>query len=149
METKATGELFHKMFVARGVTLVAGAVLLGIGIFGMLPVPWYLILGPWDELYLKAILCGVLIIIAGGSLVTWYYVFHVALREGGVKYAVGHLLICMALTPVALTGIIFIPLQIYNDADRWRQTLSDSSDPLNPAEMQTPSSGQNGIGKGV
>jgi hypothetical protein len=126
METISTDALLHKMFVARGVTLAAGAFLLGVGIIGMLPVSWYLMISPLDEMRLQAIAGGTLGIIAIGSIVTCRYMYLVAFREAGSKYALGHLLICMALTPPALLGIIFIPLQVYHDIDRWRQAAEET-----------------------
>jgi hypothetical protein len=124
MDASKTDELIRKMFIARGATLIAGAALLGIVILLVLPIPWDRFLGEWSYLVLITLIYGLLIVIFAGSIVTWRYLYPIAFREGGLKYAVGHLLICIALSPIALFGIIFIPLLVYYDIDRWRQNTN-------------------------
>ena len=74
------------------------------------------------ELLLVAPSWTVLLVIAGASLVTCYYVFRVGSCEAGLGYAFGHLLLCIALTLVLLIGIIVVPLQVRSDIHRWRGT---------------------------
>ena len=131
MSEPTADPLLERMFFARRMTLLAGAGLAGLVVFVYLADRICFLLPRLDFLWFLfprldfLVLMGapvILIAIVVGSLFTWYYMFRVGLREAGVKYAVGHLLICMALTPV---GVIFIPLLVYYDIDRWRQSAGE------------------------
>jgi hypothetical protein len=137
MNGPQTDLLLKRMFAARAVVLVAGAVLLGsaalafladilpdsfAGIAQMLLPDW---LAGMRQILAPALafaaLAAIFVIFAGAPFV-WYYTFCVSLNEAGPKYAIGHLLLCIALTPVALTGTVFIPLLVYYDIERWEQS---------------------------
>lgn len=125
MNRLATDLLLEKMFLARTVTLWAGAVLAGLAVFDFFQDSLWFLFPRFDFLLLMGAVVALMAIVVG-SLFTWFYTFRVGLQEAGVKYAVGHLLICMALTPVCLAGIVFIPLLVYYDIDRWRQGAGGS-----------------------
>lgn len=61
------------------------------------------------------------------SIVCWYYMFRAVTRIHGPVYALGHVTVSVILTPVALTGIILIPLLVRGDAKRLSSSLHDSS----------------------
>jgi hypothetical protein len=123
MNEPITDLLLGRMFLARAVSLWAGAVLAALAFFGFYMDRISLLL-PLVELVWSIGIIVALIVISAGSLVTWYYTFCAGLHEGGVKYAVGHLMVCAALTPIALAGIIFLPLLVYYDIERWRQSAT-------------------------
>jgi hypothetical protein len=111
----------EKMFLARAATLWAAAVLAVLAVLSFFADSVFCLFPHFDLLLLLGAVVTLVAIVAGSSF-TCYYTFHVGLQEAGMKYAVGHLLICMALTPVGLTGIIFIPLLVYYDVERWQQS---------------------------
>ena len=63
-----------------------------------------------------------------GSIACWYYMFRAVTHLHGPISAVGHVLVSVILTPVALTGIILIPLLVRGDAERLSSSIGDSSD---------------------
>jgi hypothetical protein len=58
-----------------------------------------------------------LIVTSGGTL---YYMFRAALREVGVRYAVGHLLLAMVLLPVVFLGVFLVTRLVESDFINWR-----------------------------
>jgi hypothetical protein len=105
------------MFLARAVVLWTGAMLVGLLVVGFVTNLAPLV----PPRTITTVTVVSLLVVAVGSLCTWYYTFVVGLLEGGSRYALGHVLLCIVLTPVALAGIIFIPYLVYCDIDRWRQ----------------------------
>jgi hypothetical protein len=144
MGQTTTDELLRRMFVARGVTLVAGAVLLGLAALALLDssVFWQTRFGPAIEGVAITAGAEAAFITVVGSFVTWVYMFQVSLREGGAKYAVGHLLVCVMLAPVALAGIILIPLLVHYDIERWREPPDGRCEPA----LDGPASGEDQTG---
>jgi hypothetical protein len=126
MSEPITDPLLASMFFARRVTLLAAAALVVLAVFGYFADRIFLLLPGVEYLLLMAVIVT-LIVISAGSFFTWHYLFRVGLREAGTKYAVGHLLLCMAMTPVGLTGIILIPLLVYYDVERWRESADRAS----------------------
>lgn len=120
MDRAATDLLLERMFRARRLVLQAGAA----SVF-LLTVLWLKESKPFLPQDVEAVFTvmfqAALLVALGGSLFTCYYLFLVSLREAGPKYALGHVLVCLALTPVALLGAILLPLLVHNDIERWRQ----------------------------
>lgn len=121
-----TDLLLERMFRARRIVLWAGAVLAG-----LLLAPYLCVLFPDVPVFLftelgflllaVAHLAALLVIIVG-SVVTCYYVFRIGLLEAGLGYALGHGLLfagmAFCMFPI---GIIFIPMLIRCDVERWRR----------------------------
>jgi hypothetical protein len=58
-----------------------------------------------------------------------YYIFRIGLAESGLPYAIGHTLVCLALTVVGVVlGAVLVPLLIQGDIERWRHAQDDGSD---------------------
>jgi hypothetical protein len=117
--------LLDRMFIARRVCLSAGAVLVGLIIIldsgdraGLLTERGELVL-------LAGPILVALVVTFIAMLLTGFYVFRTGLHEVGLGYATGHLLLCLALN---IMGIIFVPLQIRSDVDRWRRSEGDLPD---------------------
>ena len=55
------------------------------------------------------------------SVMTLIYMTRAAARELGTGYAVRHLLLAVALTPVLLLGIFIVPLLVQSDMIKWRE----------------------------
>jgi hypothetical protein len=121
-----TDLLLGKMFFARAVTLWAGAALAGLALFAFFADRMFSLPPSVEYVWLMGVVVT-LIVIPTGSLFTWYYLFYAGLREGGLKYAIGHLLLCTALTPIGLAGIILIPLVVFYDIERWRESVKSPS----------------------
>jgi hypothetical protein len=129
------------MFLTRRVVLFAAAIFAGLLIVG--GSPFYA--GLWmirdESMVLAPPLLLALLVILGGSLVTCYYVFCIGLRELGLKYAVGHVLLCMAFSLMMLIGVIVVPLLVRYDIERRRQfegELPDDSG-VEPQRVPPPS----------
>jgi hypothetical protein len=130
MNKPTTDMLLKRMLWARAVVLVAGAALVAVIVFYAFAEEYLSSLqGPnialWEQIAaLASTIIGLLAVLAilAGSPVVWYYTCLVSLHEGGLRYAIGHLLLCIALTPVLLTGILFIPILVYYDIERWGQS---------------------------
>jgi hypothetical protein len=130
MIERSTDVLLKRMFTARAIVLVAGAALVAAIVFRTFAEEYLFAfqepnIAIWEQITVSAsaaIYLLAMIAIFAGSPVVWYYICRVGLHEGGPKYAIGHLLLCMALTPVLLTGILFIPILVYWDIERWGES---------------------------
>jgi hypothetical protein len=121
------------MFLARGVVLVGGAVFVALLIASCVEEHVSLLTDRGELLLLAGPLWLSLLAILGGTLVTSYYVFRVGLREAGLKYAIGHLLLCIALTfLMPIIGIVFVPLLVHCDIERWRRSEDELFDGYEP-----------------
>ena len=137
MNTKTTDLLLEEMLSARGVTLRAGGVLAGLLFAGFLHDQIGL-LTERGELVLIAVILIALVVILMGLLVTCYYLFRVGLREAGLRYAIGHVLLCIGLAGMFLIGVIAIPRLVRGDIERWRRSEGELADVLGSGS--TPSS---------
>jgi hypothetical protein len=100
---------------------VTAGVLIALLIAMRLSERFYLLTERGVQLLLITPLWIALALIAVASLVTCYYVFRVGLCKSGLGYALGHALLCMALSCAGLIGIIVVPLQVRWDIQRWRK----------------------------
>jgi hypothetical protein len=114
------------MFLARRVVFRTVALLITLSIV-MASASFLRLLTSYGKLVLGCALWIVASLIPVGVLVTCYYVFRVGLREAGVKYAIGHLLLCASLSFMLLLGIVFVPLLVGCDVDRWRRWEDESA----------------------
>ena len=125
METIAGGSvtdlLLEKMFRARRFALSDWAVLAGLSV-ALWVNGWAHLLTDRGELVLIVAILGVLLAIYVAALVICYYVFRIGLRERGVGYTTGHVVLFIALSLVPLIGVVFVPLLIRSDVDRWRRS---------------------------
>jgi len=102
--------LLEKMFLARQIGLLASAAILAVALAVAFPFVLFVALGVF------------FIVLIASSVAVCYYVYRVGRQEAGLKYALGHLLLCIALTPVAfVVGILLVPLLIRSDVERLRQ----------------------------
>jgi hypothetical protein len=127
------------MFLARRVVLVGGTMFVALLIVWCLEEHVSLLTDPGELLLLAGLLWLAgplrlsLLVVLGGTLVTSYYVFRVGLREASLKYAIGHLLLCIALTfMVPIIGIVFVPLLVQCDIERWRRSEGELPDGYEP-----------------
>jgi hypothetical protein len=132
MNTLPTDLWLNRMFRARTVVLVTGAVFVGLEAFPSLADRRYGVLPGLEEAWAIVAALALFVVLAGSAGV-WYCMFRVGLNVAGPAYAIGHMLLCMVLTPVCLVGIVLIPLQVCNDIERWerfseRAAVSESVD---------------------
>ena len=139
MDRVNTDQLLERTFRARRVVLRAGGVFVGL-LFALFLSRFFLecrtlrqywsegaaskvsdILTEYGDPLVAAALLVVTLVVLIGLLVTCYYVFRVGLREAGLAYAVGHVLLLVGLAFIFLTGIIVVPLLIRCDIERWRR----------------------------
>jgi hypothetical protein len=121
MNHAPTDVLLERMFVARAVVLVTAALLVGLMACDCLA---ECLFSSYAAVRIVVVFAAVWTtpIILGGSAFVWYYLYRVGLNEAGPKYAIGHLLVCVALTPVLLIGIVFLPLLVSYDVERWAES---------------------------
>jgi hypothetical protein len=123
-----TDQLLKRMFFARTAVLVAGAVFIGLESIPFFADQLFYLVPGMDYILGIATRITLLVIFAASPLV-WYYTFRVGLNEAGPRYAIGHLLLCMALTPICLAGIFFIPLLVFYDVERWTESGDRATTP--------------------
>jgi hypothetical protein len=109
-----------RMFCARRAVIGSAAVFVGLLLAYSLGRHVFLMTESACAPFLRA-LWAVLLIVLCGSALTGYYVFRAGLREMGFGYAAGHLLLCIALTPIILIGIMVIPLLVCYDIETSRR----------------------------
>lgn len=127
MSDPPTELLLERMFRVRRVVLQSGAALLGLMVAGVLAdhLPFWtyridsLLRAPlWSLFWI--LLTGILT----GSLIIWHYIFRIGLREASLKYAAGHLAVCILL---GVLGPVIVPLLIRDDIERGkRQEVANS-----------------------
>jgi len=128
MNTVPTGMLLERMFLARRVVICAAAIFVGFLYVGSSPFHAGLWMFRGEPLVLIPPLSLALLGILGGSPITCYYVFRIGLRGLGLKYAIGHLLLCVALSFMVLVGIMVVPLLVRYDLERSGQFEGESPD---------------------
>lgn len=116
-----TDSLLERMSLARRVVLWAGVVSIGLIAAILLQEKARLLTYRGELLLANALFCALFGIVAS-SLATWYYVFRVGFREKGAGYAVGHLVLCIVLTPMLLIGTMLVPLMVRCDIERLKRT---------------------------
>ena len=128
VDNRAATDLYlERMLRARRTVLLAGAVLAGLLFFLILDYQLFLLAYRGKTVVWFAVF-GTVVFILAGLLSTCYYLFRAALLEGGVRYAIGHVVLCIALSSQFLIGIIAIPLLVQRDIERWRR--SEAEPPL-------------------
>ncbi len=120
MSGESTEQLVERMFRFRRYALNAGLVCLG-WIVGLGFAVGASFLTDRGETFGIVVLACVVLVVQLWSVVTWYYVFRVGLREVGWKYAIGHFLLCIPLTYLVLIGIMLVPLLVEADVERLRR----------------------------
>jgi hypothetical protein len=123
MNIAATDVLLDRMFAARRLALRAGIVFAALSILLLCDHLCNLLTVRGEAVVVVAALM-VLAVVLVGSLITYYYVFCVGLREAGLAYAIGHLFLCVVLAPPIL-GTILVPLMVRYDIERRRQSQGE------------------------
>lgn len=135
MSTTVDDRLIRRMFLAQRIGLMA-CVPIGLALaFSFMMPPAIgatgtlgrilITVASWGSVVLSgaAILSVFVVVLA--SLATCCLVYSVGRRDLDGKYAVTHLLLCLALIPT-LVGPLFMPLLVGNDIERFREETAQS-----------------------
>lgn len=119
MNNTSTGQYLNKMFYARKIVLRAGVILLVLAIAAIMDDQYAHLLTERGLAVLVIIpMLITLFLIYVGVLVICYYIYRAGAQERGLGYAIGHLLLCAALSGVFLLGVILIPLLVRSDIEK-------------------------------
>ena len=132
MNRALTDLLLKRMFLARRVVLRAGALCVGLFIAGLLDDYAHLLTQRGELLLLATPSVISLLVMLAGSLVTCYYVFRAGLSEVGLGYAIGHSMLCAALSGLLFIGVIVVPLLVRADIERLRQSEGEPPSGFRP-----------------
>lgn len=110
MEQDSVNPAIRSMLRSQRRAIVALLVLIGM-----------LFLGVWSLLIYLVVVAFLCVQI----LLTWVFVFRAGNCEAGAGYAWRHLILSIVLTPLLFVGIVFVPLLVKSDLEKWRNVPSD------------------------
>jgi hypothetical protein len=123
MRSVSTDALLEEMFLARRISLLALAAIMTVALIAAFPV-----------FFLLVAVSIFLIVLIASTVAVCFYVYRISRQEVSLKYAIGHVLLCGALTLLTafIAGVILVPVLIRSDVERLRQCKQEVSQSPNP-----------------